>query len=468
MESNSSFSTLEDDLTCSLCQELFKDPVMMKCGHNFCRECVCEYWKGNTSQSCPTCRLDCTDSDIITSTAVENVVVSYKKKDNFKEKSDYICSEHGEVLKLYCLEDQEAICLVCLKSRKHENHKCLPVKEAAQEFKEELKKSLKPLQDTQQETTEIKEKYSMKYIQDQTDQTEKQIREDFVKLHEFLYEEEKNLLAELKKEKEEKEQKMRAMEESIVQKLTSVSKIIKDIQQKMDEEDQIFLKNLQDVRERIKENADYKHREPEAVSAADIDGYKYTDCLKYRVCKKMLKFINPVTLDPNTAHSCLILSEDLTTVTLGSTKKNLPDNPERFDVFPCVLGSEGFTSGRHSWVVDVGNKTDWNLGVAKESVNRKGRIAMKPEYGYWVISLINGDQYIVSTKEWKELELENRPKKILVTLDYEVGKVSFYNADDETCIYTFIHNFTEKLFPLLNPCYNRDNLNGDPLRLCAL
>uniref|UniRef100_H3A7N8 Tripartite motif containing 35 n=1 Tax=Latimeria chalumnae TaxID=7897 RepID=H3A7N8_LATCH len=459
MESNSSFSTLEDDLTCSLCQELFKDPVMMKCGHNFCRECVCEYWKGNTSQSCPTCRLDCTDSDIITSTAVENVVVSYKKKDNFKEKSDYICSEHGEVLKLYCLEDQEAICLVCLKSRKHENHKCLPVKEAAQEFKEELKKSLKPLQDTQQETTEIKEKYSMKYIQDQTDQTEKQIREDFVKLHEFLYEEEKNLLAELKKEKEEKEQKMRAMEESIVQKLTSVSKIIKDIQQKMDEEDQIFLKRVSHVL--------LKSFIKLLLTKTIVNTYSM-----YSVANLLLIIeqycTGLITLDPNTAHSCLILSEDLTTVTLGSTKKNLPDNPERFDVFPCVLGSEGFTSGRHSWVVDVGNKTDWNLGVAKESVNRKGRIAMKPEYGYWVISLINGDQYIVSTKEWKELELENRPKKILVTLDYEVGKVSFYNADDETCIYTFIHNFTEKLFPLLNPCYNRDNLNGDPLRLCAL
>nr|XP_014354447.1 PREDICTED: uncharacterized protein LOC102360285 [Latimeria chalumnae] len=116
---------------------------------------------------------------------------------------------------------------------------------------EELKNSLKPLQDTHQKIAELKEKYrgNLLNIHDEADKTEKQIKEDFVKLHQFLHEEETNLLADLKQEEEEKAQKMRAMEESIVQDLTSVSKIIKDIQQKMDEEDQIFLMTLQDIRE---------------------------------------------------------------------------------------------------------------------------------------------------------------------------------------------------------------------------
>nr|XP_014354224.1 PREDICTED: E3 ubiquitin-protein ligase TRIM38-like [Latimeria chalumnae] len=114
---------------------------------------------------------------------------------------------------------------------------------------EELKNSLKPLQDTHHKIAELKEKYrgNLNNIHDQADKTEKQIKEDFVKLHKFLHEEEKNLLADLKKEKEEKEQEMRAMEESIVQDLTSVSKIIKDTQQKMD--DYIFPMTLRDMRE---------------------------------------------------------------------------------------------------------------------------------------------------------------------------------------------------------------------------
>ncbi|XP_064411114.1 zinc-binding protein A33-like [Latimeria chalumnae] len=361
---------------------------------------------------------------------------SYKKEvKKFKAESEYVCSQHVEELKLYCMVDQEAICIICLTSRKHENHKCLPLKEAAQESK------------------------------DQREKTEKQIKEDFVKLHQFLYEEEKNLLADLKKEMEEKEQNMREMEENIVQDLTYVSKTIKDIEQMLDEEDQIFLMD------RIKEYEDYKPREQEAVSADDIDGYKYTECLQYRVWKKMLKIINPVTvtLDPSTASPWLTVSEDLTSVKCRFTKEKSKNSPNKFDMGPSVLGSESFSSGRHSWVVDVGNKTDWNLGVASESVNRKGIIILKPELGYWSVVLRNEDKYSARTNEGRTvLEPKMRPKKLLVSLDYEAGKVTFYNADDMSHIYTFIDKFTEKLFPYFNPFYNYTGKNPDPLRICLL
>uniref|UniRef100_H2ZUE1 RING-type domain-containing protein n=1 Tax=Latimeria chalumnae TaxID=7897 RepID=H2ZUE1_LATCH len=200
-----------EELNCSECQEVFKDPVTLKCGHNFCRECVCEYWK-MTSPSCPICKADSAIFDLTTNITLRNVIEAYKKEvKKFKAESEYICSQHVEELKLCCIVDQETICIICQISRKHENHKCLPIKEAAQESK------------------------------DQREKTEKQIKEDFVKLHQFLHEEEKNLLADLKKEMEEKEQKMRAMEENIIEDLTYISKTIKDIQQMLDEEDQIFL-----------------------------------------------------------------------------------------------------------------------------------------------------------------------------------------------------------------------------------
>ncbi|XP_064414436.1 E3 ubiquitin-protein ligase TRIM39-like isoform X1 [Latimeria chalumnae] len=389
------------------------------------------------------------------------------KKSKIQSKS--ICSQHGEKLKLCCLEDQKAICLVCQTSRKHENHNFLPIEEAAQKFKEELKNSLKPLQDTGQKIAELKEKYrgNLNKIHDEADKTEKQIKEDFVKLHQFLHEEEKNMLADLKKEKEEKEEKMRAMEESIVQDLMSVSKIIKDIQQKMDEEDQIFLMTLRDMRERIKKYADYKPRAPGAVSAADIDGYKYTDCLQYRVGKKML-IINrvTVTLDPNTAHPVLKVTKDRTTVTWGSTRrKTILDNPKRFDGWPCVLGSEGFTSGRHSWVVDVGKQTDCILGVTAESANRKGDVylKLKPECGYWTIQLDEGDCFAFTDERWTQLKVLKTSKKVLVYVDYEAGKISFSNADDRSHIYTFIHKFKHKIFPFFCPL-----TEGAPLRICNL
>nr|XP_006009591.1 PREDICTED: E3 ubiquitin-protein ligase TRIM39-like [Latimeria chalumnae] len=160
MDSKSSTVGLEDEMTCSVCQELFKDPVTLRCGHNFCRECVCEYWKEKTSQSCPICRADSAISELITNHTLRNIAEMYKKEGKkSKVQSESVCNEHEEKLKLYCLEDQEAICVVCQTSRKHENHKFLPIKEAAQEFKEELKNSLKPLQDTHQKIAELNEKY---------------------------------------------------------------------------------------------------------------------------------------------------------------------------------------------------------------------------------------------------------------------------------------------------------------------
>uniref|UniRef100_H2ZV01 B30.2/SPRY domain-containing protein n=1 Tax=Latimeria chalumnae TaxID=7897 RepID=H2ZV01_LATCH len=159
-----------------------------------------------------------------------------------------------------------------------------------------------------------------------------------------------------------------------------------------------------------------------------------------------------VTLDTNTAHPALTLSEDLTTVTFRSTwREDLPDNPERFDLFPCVLGSEGFTSGRHSWVVDVENQTYCCfLGVTAESANRKGDVDLnlKPELGYWTVQLDEGIYSAFTDEGWTQLEVLKTPKKVLICMDYEAGKVSFSNADDMSHIYTFTHKFRHKIFPL--------------------
>eukprot|EP00061_Rhincodon_typus_P007710 g29683.t1 len=148
----------------------------------------------------------------------------------------------------------------------------------------------------------------------------------------------------------------------------------------------------------------------------------------------------PVTLEPNTAHPALLLS-------VGNTVKwrQLPNNPERFEDALSVLGSEGFTSGKHSWEMDVGNKTNWDVGVAKVSINKKGKIYLYPENGYWTVILRKGNEYRACEESSVQLELRVYPRKIRVCLDYEGGKVSF--SENKTHIYTFTGTFTEKLYP---------------------
>ncbi|XP_066578027.1 zinc-binding protein A33-like [Amia ocellicauda] len=170
-----------------------------------------------------------------------------------------------------------------------------------------------------------------------------------------------------------------------------------------------------------------------------------------------------VTLDPNTAHPSLILSEDGKQVRHGNKRQALPDNPERFDSAVNVLGKEGFSSGRHYWEVEVGEKPKWDLGVARESVIRKGRITVSPKNGYWTVWLRNGNEYKAATHPYVPLLLSLKPQKVGVFVDYEGGQVSFYNVEARSHIYTFTDTFTEKLYPYFNPGLNGDGKNAAPL-----
>uniref|UniRef100_A0A8C4WEU3 B30.2/SPRY domain-containing protein n=1 Tax=Gopherus evgoodei TaxID=1825980 RepID=A0A8C4WEU3_9SAUR len=143
-----------------------------------------------------------------------------------------------------------------------------------------------------------------------------------------------------------------------------------------------------------------------------------------------------VTLDPNTANAQLIVSEDRKSVRRGIAQQEVPDNPERFHSF-CLLGCERFTSGRHYWEVEVGDGGFWAVGVARESMRRKGGIRFNPEQGIWAVERC-GDQYRALTSPETPMPLSERPKKIGVYLDYEAEWVAFYDTGNETLIFTFM------------------------------
>ncbi|EHA99706.1 Butyrophilin subfamily 1 member A1 [Heterocephalus glaber] len=143
-----------------------------------------------------------------------------------------------------------------------------------------------------------------------------------------------------------------------------------------------------------------------------------------------------VTLDPDTAHPHLFLYGDSKSVRLEDSRQKLPEKAERFDSWPCVLGREAFTSGRHYWEVEVGDRTDWAVGVCKEDVMKKGFDPLTTENGFWAVELY-GNGYWALTPVRTPLPLAGSPHRVGIFLDYDSGDISFYNMTSGSHIYTF-------------------------------
>ncbi|XP_066577934.1 butyrophilin subfamily 1 member A1 isoform X1 [Amia ocellicauda] len=146
-----------------------------------------------------------------------------------------------------------------------------------------------------------------------------------------------------------------------------------------------------------------------------------------------------VTLDPDTAHCALTLSEDGKRVRRGDGQ-DLPDNQQRFDSWPCVVSRESFTSGRHYWVLEVNG--GWRIGVTRESANRRGGISFTPQQGYWCLDCDSSSLSALTAPQTR-LPQTLRPRMLGVCVDIEERRVSFYTVESRAHIYTF----TDMRFP---------------------
>ncbi|CAL8280840.1 unnamed protein product [Arctogadus glacialis] len=288
-------SSLFDDLTCSVCCDIFKDPVILSCSHSFYKGCLQTWWTEKQEQQCPLCKRRSSKTEPPRNIALKNLSEAFQW-DNVD-----LCPLHGEKLKLFCLNDLETACVICRDSEKHAYHRFLPVDEAATIHRVEIKKSLKPQKEKLNDFVETKRKCEdiAADINVQTAHTERQIQMEFEKLHQLLQDEEKSRITALRDEEQ-----------------------LKD--QKMNEEIEVY------PRER-------SWTWPNT----------WVGNLAYAVWKKLEENVAsfPVIHDPNTASPDLHLSEDLTSVRRGA-RQQLPENPERLKY--GMLGSRSLESGTHT------------------------------------------------------------------------------------------------------------------------
>ncbi|XP_077935765.1 E3 ubiquitin-protein ligase TRIM39-like isoform X1 [Gasterosteus aculeatus] len=536
---SANYGPSEDQFLCSICLDVFTDPVTTSCGHNFCINCINEHWNTSDQNLCPMCNKDfITRPDLRVNTFISEMVVQFRQSAQQKASSSSseqqeskpgevpcdvctgtkvkalksclvclfsycethlephltasrlkrhqlmdpvenlegrMCTKHDKPLELFCKSDQTCVCMLCT-VLDHKNHDVVPLEEEYEEKKVELKKTEAEIQKMiQKRRLKIQEiKHSVNLSEEDAGREKAEGVQVFTDLMESV----RRGLKELLKTIEEKQEATKKQAEAFIRELEEeISELMKrsaEVDQLSLSEDHLHLLQSSNI-----------HQPPPTKDWTEVSvcpSYEGTvvravSQLEETLSKKMKKwcadaelkivqmFAVDLTLDPETAHPDLILSDDGKQVKLGDVnKKNLPNNPERFSIWLCVLTKQSFSSGRFYFEVQVEGKTRWYLGVNRESVNRKVFIPLSPQNGYWTIRLINGNEYNALDDPPVVLSVKSRPQKVGVFVDYEEGVVSFYDVEAAALIYSFTGcSFTEKLFPFFHPGFYDDVRNSAPL-----
>ncbi|XP_062403471.1 zinc-binding protein A33-like [Sardina pilchardus] len=433
-------------LRCYVCSETFKDPVSLGCNHSFCKTCLTEFWEQVRNRNCPICKRRSSKEDPVINFSLKELADSFTGRlqldKNPDEGKEMVCSKHTRTPVWFCVDEDRAVCDNCQNPTQHATHIVIPLEEAVQDMKGKLKSNLEKMQTNLKKCTDTETVYKdmVQHTKHQLAATERSIKKVFEQLHQFLREEEARLTA-LREEEEQKGKMIGREMKTLQEQIETLKDSIQHVENDLKQTSVPFLKDYQSTKSR----AQCTLQDPQLLSGALIDVAKHLGNLKFSVCEKIVETVeyHPVILDPNTEHIYHILSEDLASVREMKNKQRELDNPERFMKYARVLGSEGFTSGKHCWEVQVGDRSKWSLGVAKESVERKGKTFLHPEDGIWTVWK-RDDTYNASSKT---LSLKTAPQRVRVQLDYERGEVSFYDPSDMSHIYTYKHSFKDKLFP---------------------
>ncbi|XP_041637145.1 E3 ubiquitin-protein ligase TRIM39-like [Cheilinus undulatus] len=533
----------EEQFLCSICLDVFTDPVSIPCGHNFCKQCITHHWDVNEPSQCPLCAKVykrrpelhvntfiaemaaqfrqstvkktsrvfvqrssssvavlcdvCTDTKVKALKSCLMCLTSYCEThlephhripglkrheliDPVENLEERMCRSHGRPLEMFCKTDQMCVCQFCTES----NHKQHVFVQMIDEYTLKKDKLVKLDAEIQKNIRERRLKIeqmrqAVKLSRDDADRETAASMDVFTAL---IHSVEKGL-AMLLDVIEKKHKKIEEEAEGFIKKLEDeISVLMKrsaEVQQLSCTEDHLqFLQNFSFLNitapvnkwSYVRVHSSYEGTIARAL--AQLEKTLSEMMLEMRAnvdLKRVQHYAVDVTLDPETASSYLILSDDLKQVKSAVTPQDLPDNPLRFSFCNGVLGKQSFSTGRFYYEVQVGEKTDWDLGVAAESADRKGKIRLSPKNGFWTVWLRNGKEYKALAGPGVPLSLKAKPQKVGVFVDYEEGLVSFYDVEAAVLIHSFTYcNFTEKLYPYFSPCTVSSGSNTAPLILLPL
>ncbi|XP_069047536.1 E3 ubiquitin-protein ligase TRIM11-like isoform X2 [Lepisosteus oculatus] len=494
-------SALEDALVCAVCLDLFQEPVSLPCGHSFCQACIRRHWNSSGDCRCPQCRRAIPDP------------LALRRNLSLAEVAEQLRARARPSVPLCdacpatpARPPAALSCTLCLLAlcedharRHHDNpafrgHRLLPtpnpgqgspqtrwakpdqnrspnqVQEALKATKEGILERQRGIERLDAATESLRASLAQERME--CEQTLAQLAESLAQLSGqaaelFRRAEEESVSrsAEIRQHLERELSELRkrenswsqlALRESTGEEALEAQTPAAPLPSEPSHYDLTTL-SFGDLRAMLTA----LHRRLEEVCTQELQrAWRPVTVFAFNPMKTKLqgldsvsKYATSIQLDPETAHPCLIVSEDRRGVQACTRRQPLPQGPQRFNRVYFVLGCTAFSSGRHYWEVEVGSKKLWRVGLFRSSAPRNGVI---PDEAFW---LLEGDRDILSVKGKRDARVlsTHMPRTVGVFLDWDGGILSFYDAErGATPLCTLTDSFSEELYPVFSPGLKND------------
>ncbi|KAM6184601.1 tripartite motif-containing protein 26-like [Rhynchocyon petersi] len=429
-----------------------------------------------------------------------------------EQRAEKLCGKHLEKLHYYCKDDQQILCVLCRESQEHKHHAAVLLEKAAQPYRSKILNRLKILKGDRnriqnfQSTGEDEIQALLTKFQNHR----QGIVSVFEQGHQFLREREKYLLEWLEELEQELTEGRNSHITKASEEVRRLATLISELEKKAKQPALELLQDPNDISkyphkkfwiEKPISSAIKKQAEEFSDKLLSLEnglrGFqgKLMRDLEYKTMR--------ITLNSQTANGYVSVSPDGKSMIFTGLWMNIYHHGQQFDPEPGILGSKGFTWGKVYWEVKV-DRIWWKaeedeeamkyrdrarsmcsgsnfggfigvmdgfrneneeleeelsqengiwpkfclVGVAKESVMRRGFLSFTPEEGFWTVQLSSAGVYVRTSPGPFQI-LSYCPRQIGVALDYEGGKVTFTNAKTQEFIHEFSSSFNERIFPFL-------------------
>ncbi|XP_053335085.1 tripartite motif-containing protein 16-like isoform X1 [Clarias gariepinus] len=445
----------------------------------------CDFCTGEKHKAVKSC-LTCLASFCETHLKPHYEVSSWKQHTLIEASAklqEKICSEHNKLIEIYCRTDQTCICYLCTM----DNHKGHDTVTAAaerakkqSELKEKQMKSQQRIQEKQKKVQELKQAVNTIKLSAQT----------AVEDSERIFTE---LISSMEKKRSEVTELIRAQEKTELSRaerlLEQLEQEIADLQRRLTELEQLshthdhiqFLQvtltalasgrqspeigrpdfqtssisvhqhlsfdgvrnSLSDLKKRLEEFCEEEFNKiPPHAAAVQIFSLPEPQSRE-----EFLKYFCYLTLDPNTTHRNLILSEKNRAVRFSEREQQYSDHPERFNSYCQVLCKES-VCGRCYWEVEWSGSGVF-ISVSYKDISKKGRgneCLFGRNNQSWSLECSSSSLSFYHNNIKTDLRAPSS-SRIGVYVDHSAGTLSFYSVSDTMKLLHRVHTtFTQPLY----------------------